>query len=366
MWLADMDFATPTPIVEAIAKAVAPGQALGYVDISDRLRQVCIEWLQRHYNWQTKSEYQLWIPGMVPSLYAACRAFAQPQGKIAVPCPVYGPFREAVQRSGRTLVELPLTKVDGRMILTAETLAQASDAGNAIEMLLFCNPQNPSGTVYTRTELQSIVDECRRQGITICSDEIHADINMSERCCHIPLPSIDGAADIAVSLHAASKTFNIAGLSCSVIVAPSATLRAALIEQTRGLLPEPNGLGLIATEYAWNGHCDQWHQQMLAYLRANLALIKTRVANIDRLRLVEPEAGFLAYIDCTELVDAKPELIQGGKTLRLWFEQFGVGLSDGSEFNQPGYIRLNYATSRELLARGLQALEQASEAIEAI
>lgn len=344
LWVADMDFAAPPAVIAALQRRVAHG-VLGYALPWPGLTDATLGYLQRRYGWQVEPEWLVWLPGLVPGLNAACRAV---DGDVVTATPIYPPFLSAPKLAGRQLAAVPL-------VLSGESWGWDFAAMEAAvtpdtRLLLLCHPHNPVGRVWSSSELAALTDFCKRHDLTVCSDEIHCDLILEKDRPHVPLAMLD--ADMArrtITLMAPSKTYNIPGLGCSLAIVPDAALRRRFTAVMRGIVPDANVLGLVAAEAAFRD-CDAWHAALLDVLRGNRDRVEAAVARMPGLSMTHVEATYLAWIDARGLGVAEPA---------RFFEDAGVGLSDGAAFGLPGWVRLNFgcprATLESALARMLTA-----------
>ena len=346
MWVADMDFSAPPEVLEALQKAVSHG-VLGYTNVPAELNTVVQERLHRLYDWDVETDWLVWIPGVVSGLNACCRALV-PEGKAMVTTtPIYPPFLSVADEFDRELIQIPMVQEGQRAVLDYPALEAAFKKG--VSLLLFCSPYNPCGTLFTREELERLVELCARYEVRICSDEIHSDFILSDRP-HIPTGAVSpDAADRSVTLMAPSKTFNIPGLSCSFAVIPNPESRRRFKAVLKGLVPDVNSLGYFGALAAYSKG-DAWLEELIAYLSRNRDRVVERINQMPGLKLNPIESTFLAWIDARETGLEDPV---------AFFEAAGVGLSDGKYFGNPGFIRLNYGCPFSVLEQGLDRMAAA-------
>ncbi len=224
-------------------------------------------------------------------------------------------------------------------------------------MLLLCSPHNPVGRVFDEAELRRLADFARRHDLLICSDEIHCGLVLDEDCRHRPIAALDAdAAQRTITLMAPSKTWNVPALYCAFAVIPDAGLRRRYRHAMRGIVPHVNVLGMVAAEAAYRDG-DPWRQALLAYLRGNRDRVMEAVAAMPGISLARPEATYLAWLDCRELI---AEYNIGD--VAAFFEAAGVGLSDGRYFGAPGWLRLNFGCPRATLDEALARMATATGA----
>jgi cystathionine beta-lyase len=351
LWVADMDFRSPPPVIRALGRRVEHG-VFGYGAVPKGLIDLVCEMLARKYSWQIEPEHLVWLPGLVCGLNVACRSVGTASDEVMTLVPIYPPFLTAPKNSGRGLVTVPLVAERNRWIIDFDALAKSITPKT--RLLLFCNPHNPVGRVYNREELDKLVSLCDREDIIICSDEIHCDLILDSDKNHIPTASTSPEAeDRTITLMAPSKSFNIPGLGCSFAVISNKQLRNNFLQAMAGIVPEVNILGFTAAEAAYREGWD-WLVSLLEYLRGNSRLVEKEIASMDHLFMHHVESTYLAWIDARRLDEFFP-----GR----FFEAFGVGLSEGSDFGCPGYVRLNFGCSRILLQEALQRMKRATKKI---
>ena len=357
LWVADMDFPAPPPVLDALRKSVEHG-VFGYPSArQDRAVDALVSWLRRRFSWEVPQEEVVFVPGVVPALKAAIDVFTEPGDGVIVQTPVYHPFLDLARSHGRRILENPLVEIDGRWTLDfrgLETLAPQA------KVLLLCSPHNPVGRVWTREELSTISDICSRHGVLVLSDEIHADL-VFEPHVHTPFRLAGGsAAEQALTFVAPSKTFNIAGLNIAATLVPDPVRRKAFERRFRELgMPRTNVPGLVALEAAY-AHGEPWLESLLVHLESNARHLESSSADrFPSLRHRRPEATYLAWIDCRELGLPDPALADFfSRTCRL-------GLNAGRMFGKPGqgWMRLNFGTSRAILEEALDRLGRGLEGL---
>jgi len=351
-WVADMDFATPRFVREAVAERLSH-EIIGYTRPPASLTTAFQSWLSRNYSWTVPEEWVVWIPGVVPGVNLTARAVAEPDGAILIPTPVYYPFLSVAANAEQTGIRVPLSKNGQRWVMDFEALQDSIDQNpkGRTRLLLLTNPQNPTGRAYGQSELVALADFCLKNDLYLCSDEIHASIVIDESARHVPIASLyPEIGRRTVSLFAATKTYNIPGLPCAAAVIPDASLRRNFIQAQAGLVPDIGPLAYAASEAAFNDSGD-YVETLLSYLRENHCLLSDVVGE----RMTPVEATYLAWIDLTDTEVAR----HAG----AHFERFGLGLSDGSAFGGPGFVRFNFACPRSLLDRGLERLSAALGAL---
>ena len=304
--------------------------------------------LAERFSWQVDPGHLVWLPGLVCGLNVACRSIGAEGDDVMTLVPIYPPFLTAPGNSGRGLVTVPLVSEKNRWVIDFDELEKSITPKT--RLLLFCNPHNPVGRVFSRQEIVRLVSLCVRHDIIICSDEIHCDLILDADKKHVPTAAISPeTADRTITLMAPSKTFNIPGLGCSFAVISNRGLRHKFLRAMAGIVPEVNILGFSAAEAAYRESWD-WHAALLEYLGDNSRLVEKEIGSMADLSMCHVEATYLAWIDARRIDTISPA---------RFFEAFGVGFSEGSDFGFPGYVRLNFGCRRSLLQEALQRLKRA-------
>lgn len=344
MWVADMDFESPKPIIQALQERVSDG-VFGYTKADDSLNQAIINNAYKQYAWQIKSKDINYLPGLVCALHVAVRAFTKEDEGVIIPGPVYFHLTKAAQLANRTIHAIPMTLEENRWLPDMDAFAKAC-ADSKSKLILLCNPHNPGGTVFNREELTKIHALAKQHDLTVVSDEIHCDLILDEGLKHIPFASLnEDAANRTVTLMAPSKTYNVAGLGLAYSVIQNLTLRNIFNLARSGIMPDPNLLAFNATKSAYT-ECQDWHQDLIKYLRKNRDLIYQKLSH-TQCKISKIEATYLAWIDVSylKLDDAE-----------AYFLKAGVAISDGKQFGNSNFIRLNFGCSHQQLDQALTRL----------
>jgi cystathionine beta-lyase len=349
MWVADMDVRSAEPIIEAMHQRIDHG-VFGYGIPDDETVQAVVNWLQNRHGWQIQPDWIVWTPGLVTALNVVCRAFAQPHEAVFTWTPIYPPFLAAPGLSSRLRVTCPLKNTDGRYTIDVETLESAVTPETRV--MLLCNPHNPVGRVWEKDLLRRLAVFCLEKNIILCSDEIHCDLILDTALKHTPAATLDEEiAANTVTLMSPAKTFNLPGLGCGFAIIPDPKLRKAYKDTARDIVPHVNILGYTACRVAYT-HGQSWLNEVLDHLRENQRILCDAINRIDGLFMAPAEATYLAWIDIRKLNLSNPI---------AFFQQAGVGLQNGLEFGQPGFVRLNFACSRENLMLGIERIKKAVE-----
>ena len=356
LWIADMDFRSPTAIIEALRKRVDHG-VFGYGTIApDDLLDGIVARLQAAYGWTIKPEWIVCMPGVATGFSAACQVVGEDQDEVLTAVPVYHPFLLAPKRARRNLVAVPLFEEGGRWFFDFDRLERSISPRTSLFML--CNPHNPVGRVFTREELSKLAAMCEKHGIIICADEIHCDLLLDPDKTHIPIATLNPeVAARTITLMSPSKTFNIAGLGISFAIISDPGLRRSFCEA----MPRPAGIVPIVSVLAYTAAiavyrestCYDWLAALLLYLRKNRDFLANEINRMPGLSMTRMEATFLAWIDTRKA---------GLKDPAKFFEDAGVGLSDGLPFGaEPGFVRLNFGCPRATLERAVNRMAEAME-----
>lgn len=349
MWVADMDFPVAEPITAALRDRLThpvfgyggPGPAT--------LRDVIAADMLELYGWSISPADIVFLPGVVPGFNQALKAFTQPGDRLVVETPVYPPILAAAGHWELDRVDVPVRPVtEGSNPDLALLTAALKDA----KAFLLCNPHNPTGKMRTRPELEAIAKACLASGAIIVSDEIHCDV-VYGGAKHVPIAALSPeVANRTITLMAASKTYNIAGLKTAYAIIPNAELRHRFAAASLGMSEGANVLGLVATEAALReGRI--WKQELLSYLEANRDHMVGRLKReIPEIRIVAPEATYLAWLDCKAL--------DLGDAYRFFLDKAKVAFNPGPSFGgDDQHVRLNFGCPRALLDEGLDRMVQA-------
>jgi len=347
MWVADMDFPSPPAVIKAIRQRAEYG-VFGYTLTPEELNDQVISMLEQTYGWAVKPEWLIWLPGLVTGLNVVCRALGDDGDDVMTAVPIYPPFLSAPGFSRRGLIKVPMMETENRWQFDFDRLEQMIT--DKTRLFILCNPHNPVGRVYTRDELAQLAAICDRHDIVICSDEIHCDLILDKEKVHIPIATLDPeVAARTITMMAPSKTFNLPGLGCAFAVISDQKLRRRFKGAMHGIVPRPNVLGYAAAMAAFS-ECADWHSAILNYLRGNLETVTRAIEQMAPFSIAPVEATYLAWIDMRS---------SGLEHPVQFFENAGVGLQDGIEFDGPGFARLNFGCPRSLLDKALARMQTA-------
>ena len=354
LWVADMDFASPPCIIEAIMERCRHG-IIGYSEADEAYGEVLGRWFARRLQWDIQPEWIVQTPGVVFAIHTAIRALTRPGESVLIQTPVYYPFAASVKANERKLVTNTLALVDDHYEIDFADFEQKI-IDNGVKLFIFCSPHNPVGRVWRRDELMRIGDICLRHGVVVLSDEIHGDFVFPGHTHHVFAGLNSALNDITITCTAPSKTFNIAGLQISNILIANPELRRLFKKELSCAgYSEANLIGLISCMAAYE-HGEPWLMALIAYLAETTDMVRAYLReHIPGIRLIEPEGTYLLWLDCRGLGLHEHDLseLMTGKA-RIW-------LNNGSMFGYggEGFWRLNIASPRSIIAEALQRLDRA-------
>ncbi|WP_066291548.1 MalY/PatB family protein [Bacillus sp. FJAT-29937] len=355
MWVADMDFAPPSEVKDALLDRVHHG-VFGYTFPSTSTADSITQWLQNRHSWNIENEWILYNLGVVPSIATAIEAYTAPGDKVMLQSPVYAPFFDMVKKNNREVVNSPLKLVNNRFEIDFADFEERLKEG--VKLFLLCNPHNPGGRVWTKEELQKIGELCHQYQCLILSDEIHSDLVFKENK-HIPIASLNNIFnEITITCIAPTKTFNLAGLQASAVIISNKELRKEFqtVLQRQGFFSLPT-FGAIGMEAAYK-HGNSWLDELLEYLHENVETAKSFIdKHLPSIKVMEPEGTYLLWLNCRELdlsdEDIRDRLLYKGKLALEPGKKYGLG--------GEGFVRMNIACPREMLLDGLERLKRAFE-----
>jgi len=353
LWVADMDFASPPEVVEALKERVAH-PVYGYTVATQGYHDGLINWMKKRHGWSgIQRDWILYTPGVVAGFSFAIQAYSHPGDKVVIQRPVYYPFTSAILNNGRQIVNNPLKIVEGNYVMDYEDLREKID--DRTRMIIFCSPHNPVSRVWKKGELEQLVEVCEEKDIIIVSDEIHCDLILG-KTRHTPVACVsEEAMQRTVTLIAPSKTFNLAGLNNANAIIPNKKLRDSFRSVISKNAAHNHIFGIIAQEAAYNKG-EAWLEELLEYLRGNKEYLERFIEEkIPGLKMYPLEGTYLAWVDCTSLgmddVELKEFML---KKAKLWLDEGTMFGSEGSMF-----MRINIASPREMLKQALESLEKA-------
>jgi cystathionine beta-lyase len=355
MWIADMDFSAPAPILEALHNYVEHGD-LGYSLPSQKLYETVAARLDKLYGWKVSPDMLVAVPGVNSGYNVAARTFCTSRKGYLIQTPVFNEFHQTRKKAGVPQVEAPLAKtIDGNRIAYEVDFDSLRQAAKKVNIFLLCNPHNPIGTVHTTADLKRMAEICIENDVLIVSDEIHSEL-LLENHTFQPIAALSREIqERSITLISASKAYNVPGLFSAFAVIPEKKLRDQFTETLGRMGLHLSAPGLVASQIAYSGRCDPWLRALRKYLTGNRDFLVEYVGKImPGVRVTIPQATFLAWLDFTQLdfVDSP---------YQFFFEKAKVALSDGALFGQngQGHVRLNFGTSRRILKQGMDRLNKA-------
>ena len=355
MWVADMDFPAPKPILSALHKAVDHG-VLGYEMPMNPLKETIAARMDQLYGWKVKPEMVIAVTGIVSGLSVAARITCTPKRGVLVQTPVYNEFHEVKNNIGIPQLDVPFIKhVKGNIISYEIDWDIFEKRVKKAGMFLLCNPHNPLGIIFSRKDLLKMAELCIKNNVLIVSDEIHSELLLDNNK-FTPMAKL--SAEIAkhtITLIAPSKTFNVAGLFCGFAIIPDKELRKRYEKEVNHLRLHVGSMGLIAAQAAFSGKCDGWLKELNRYLTGNRDFLVDYVTEyMPDVRLTVPAATYLGWLDFTQTnIDGSP--------FEFFLKNAKVAASEGKIFGREGegHIRLNFGTSRKILEQGLERMRKA-------
>lgn len=351
LWVADMDFVVPECVTRALQERINH-PVFGYTLYPESIYQSIIDWFQRRHQWTIEREWIVFAPGVVPSLFAAAKAFAKEGEGVIVQSPVYFPFFSAVTANNRKLINNPLCEINGRYEIDFEHLEQCAQQG--AKLLLLCTPHNPVGRVWSETELQQVLEISRRYDLAILSDDIHCDLIYSG-IKHTMLGRLAQPGDKIITTIAPNKSFNIPGLGLSALIIPNAAERHAMKHMFETLhVGNYNPLSITAFEAAYR-EGDEWLDGLMRYLENTRDFAADFITReIPQIKLIKPEATYLLWLDCRGLGLSDAQLRD------FFVRECKVGMNPGTVFGEggSGFMRMNIGTTKAKIAAALGAIKQ--------
>lgn len=354
LWVADMDFRAPEPVLHALRKSVDHG-IFGYSEVKDDYYEAVADWFRTRFGWKTQPEWLVKTPGVVFALAMAVRALTEPGDSVLIQPPVYYPFFSVIRDNDRKVVESELVYQNGRYSIDFEDFERRASARD-VKLFILCSPHNPVGRVWTREELRRLGEICQRHGVAVVSDEIHCDFGFPEHPHSIFAEAVPELAEQTIVCTAPSKTFNLAGLQVSNVWIPGEEIRKRFVKEIdRCGYSQLNTLGLVASKAAYEGG-GEWLDQCRTYLQGNLDFLRAFLqARIPQIRLVEPEGTYFAWLDCSALNLCRRDLNDLiVRRAKLWLDAGHIFGQNSGQFQ-----RIVLACPRTVLRQALEQLERA-------
>ncbi len=353
LWVADMDFQSPPCVIDALNHRVQHG-IYGYPGLQESTRNAIIDWLWKQHKWRVSGDDLIFLPGVVTGFNLATHALTKPGEGVLVQTPTYRPFLEIAENVNRIQHTMPLDRLESGKYYVSETSFTNAIQDNT-RIFMLCNPQNPTGRVFSEDELAMMAEICLENDIFICADEIHNDI-IYPGAKHIPIATLSAeVSKQTITLISPSKTFNIAGLKIAFAVITDDELKERFLGGKQGLVGWVNLFGQVALRAAYTKGLD-WLHSLLGYLEANRTYVSEFVSNnLAGVSMAAPEGTFLAWLDCQNTGLEDP--------YQFFLEKAKVALNSGEWFGKAGkgFVRLNFACPRNTLQEGLERMQSALE-----
>ena len=360
LWVADMDFQTPKPVLDALCAALEGG-VLGYEVPSRALQESVAARMETLYGWKVDPDMVVATPGIVSGFNAAARTVCAPGDGILMQPPVYFPFLKVHENLGLVRQVAPLVQVSDDEVVRYKIdfddfEAAIGSEGALSRMFLLCNPHNPTGNAFSTENLSRLAEICLHNDLIICSDEIHSELLLGDTQ-HTPIATLSPEiAERTITLVAPSKTFNTAGLFCGFAIIPNKELRERYQKSVEQMTLHVNSLGQVAAQVAFSGACDDWLEEVLAYLTANRDFVVDYFQEtLPEVRTTVPDATYLIWMDCNPLLESGRLT---GNPHEFFLNKARVALNNGVEFGPggEGFVRLNFACPRSTLEEALERI----------
>ncbi|ERK56852.1 MULTISPECIES: MalY/PatB family protein [Oscillospiraceae] len=354
MWVADTDFRCPQPVVDAVMKRAAH-PVYGYPFVTPDFKKATVDWVEKHHGWKMDPEWLVFTTGIVPVFNTMIQALSQEGDHIIISRPVYHPFGFAIDDNRRVISDNSLIYENGCYTIDFEDLRRRAEDPRA-KLMIISNPHNPVGRVWTEEELTEMSRICADNGVVVICDEIHSDLMLYGHK-HIPMGMLgdEKMRNNVITCYAPSKTFNCAGLRGSAVVVPNPELRKLLNERFKMNRSIQQNIFAVPALVAAYTQCEDYLEQLLVYLEKNVDFLRTYLKEkMPKIKLVEPEATYLMWLDCSELG------ISGDELANFLIQDCKVAVSRGDGFGQEGknFIRLNIGCSTAVLKQGLDQIFQ--------
>ena len=353
MWIADTDFKCPYPVTEAVINRMKEG-IYGYPIVSSELKNAVANWERKRFGWEIDTDMVEFVPGVIPGIICAMRALSIPGDYVVVQSPCYPPFSDAILHNGRHILRNELLNIHDKYEIDFNDLEKKL-SNPRTKLMILCNPQNPTGRVFSLTELKKIGELCLKHNVIILSDEIHCDI-VYRGYRHIPFASINkDFAEHSVTFVSPSKTFNVAGFRTAAFICPNSRIKNMVHESVldnKGV--GENLAGTVAMTVAYN-QCDYYADQLIGYLEKNLEIVTDSLEGNEKIKFIKPEGTYLLWLDCRGLKKSQDLLV------RFFVENAKLGLNDGTTFGNSGegFMRMNIATQRSKVILAMESLTKA-------
>lgn len=358
MWVADMDFKAPKEVIETLKKKIEFG-VFGYSLTKEEYYSAFIDWEKENHGWEIKKDWIRFAPGVVTGIFWCINMLTNKKDGVIINMPVYYPFHNAIKDLDRILVYSQLINSNGKYSIDFEDF-EKKIVENNVKLYILCSPHNPVGRVWTEEELDKLLSICKKYNVIVISDEIHHDLILWNNK-HIPsgLVSNSKYSDIIITLTAASKTFNLAGMKNSFVIIPGEELRSKFDEYIKTLHEDTgNMLGYYAVEAAYT-HGKEWLKTVLEIIQDNYNYLKEKLNNELPLAVLTPlEGTYLAWLDLSSYTGKVKE--EGMKNFVQEKARLAVDYGDWFGIGGEGFIRLNLATTPEYVKKAVDGLIKAA------
>lgn len=356
LWIADMDFRTAQPIIDACVEKAKEG-IWGYTSRPASYFEAVKEWEEKYYGWSPDTALMSWGIGVVPSMSGMMRVFTKDGDKVLIQTPVYSEFYDVPELADREVLENQLVEKDGRWTVD---FADFEEKAKQCRVFLLCSPHNPLGIVWESEELKTMVEICMKYNVMVISDEIHSDLVFHGKK-HVRTATLsEEIGKYVITCVSVTKTFNLAGLQASTTIFPNSELKKQFDEFWSNMdIHRNNAFSSVAVEAAYR-EGREWLEQLLPYISANFDYVKEYCEkNIPKIKANLPDATYLMWLDCRGLGLDDEELV------RFMVEKAGLGLNDGNSFGHSlhGFMRLNAACPRSILEQAMKQLKKAVDTI---
>ncbi|MEK9649467.1 MAG: aminotransferase class I/II-fold pyridoxal phosphate-dependent enzyme [Gammaproteobacteria bacterium] len=350
LWIADMDFQSPEFLQKAFLKRIEHN-TYGYTKVPKVLNEALIEYYEKKQQWVIDDQWIVWVPNLVTAIYAVNQMAAHAKQELIIPEPIYPPFREAAKHLQIPHSILKIDEINGRFSYDFNRLEKLLHKDS---WLMLANPCNPGGSVLNPEESEKIISLINKKNSFLLADEIHSDLILDPKIKFLSLGKDKRILNKTITLHSSAKTFNIPGLSCGFAIIPSIELRKKFQNIIHGIVPDPSLFGIIGTLECFKKG-EPWRRSLIKKLQENRDICIKHLSQIANLKFIVPEATFLIWI---KILHKVPKSGWG-----KYFENFGIGISDGKDFGAPQCIRLNFGTSTKNLKEALKRIALAMDAL---
>ena len=353
LWVADMDFRTPPFVTEAISRRLGQG-ILGYTCGMMSYKEAICRWVKRMHGMDITPDMVSYVPGVVSGIFLALQTFTEKGDKVLIQQPVYHPFRLVPEATGRIVVQNELRRTADSFEMDFDALRRDIQG---CKLMILCNPHNPAGICWSRETLQRVASICAEAGALVVSDEIHCDMVLPGHE-HVPFATVsEEARDIAITLQAPSKTFNMPGIVCSHAIVLNEALRKAYFSYIEGTDQDlGNVFAYDCARACYTDEGDEWRQQMLAYVEGNIDYLAEALPRVcPAIMMIRPEASFLVFLDCRAMGLSHAALED------FFINKARLALNSGAMFGTlgEGYMRLNVGCPRSTVEQAVKQLAEA-------